>query len=137
MTELSFGEMVVVVVVGVEGVGVGCVDVSGIVDRSVMLAMRLLELLCSKRGTVHVNPARTLSPRITQLCGLCCPEQTTANLADPDISSPVAAVTMQFSHLTGRKKKSVPTKSISSANGSANEIKSSNKCELNSVRVNS
>ena len=42
-------------------------------------------------------------PQITQLCGLCCGEETTAKPVDCDSFLPITAVAMQFLPLTGDK----------------------------------
>ena len=43
-------------------------------------------------------------PHITQLCGLCCLEETAARLVHFDRFLPVTALTIQFLLLPGKKK---------------------------------
>ena len=52
----------------------------------------------------EVNPMWTHSPRITQLCSLRYPEETSARLAYRDLCLRVPAVAMQFLRVTGKKK---------------------------------
>ena len=50
-----------------------------------------------------VNPLWTHLPQITQLCALCCLEETTAQQVYCDSFLPTTAVTMQFLLLPGQK----------------------------------
>ena len=50
------------------------------------------------------NPFWTCFPQLTQLCGLCCLEETTAKLVYCDSLLQTTAVTIHFLLLTGQKK---------------------------------
>ena len=61
-------------------------------------------------GDGALNPIWTHSPQITQLCGLCCVEETTTKRVYCDSFPPIEAVGMQFLLPPGQKKKGVTTK---------------------------
>ena len=67
-------------------------------------------------GVTGLNPIWTNLPQITQLCSMCCSEETTAKLVYCDSSLPVTVVAMQFLFLPGQKKYGATMKALTTVN---------------------